>query len=172
MSAPHWHGRKRRRRSRAVVAWASLSGIVHGTPLVGWLRRRPLRSLLIRTLFRLRGYSFAALRELDRTPDEPPAPLRLAAHVQAVHVTGFPLRHHVSSARLRRGHRRLAPLGPNDGVALLGDLCRLPGAVCPVWGYDHYLRLAGTGLCELFARILGVVARSTTPATSSSIRGP
>jgi hypothetical protein len=139
-----------------VTAWVSLSGIVRGTPLVDWLRRRRLRMLFIRMMFWLRGYPFAVLRELDREPDDAPA-LRLPAHLLVIHVTGFPLQRHLTNRLLRRGHRRLAPLGPNDGVALLSDVCRLPGVVYPIWGADHYLRLAGRDVRGLFARILCLV---------------
>jgi hypothetical protein len=145
-----------------VAAWISLSGIILGTPLVDWLRRHPVRRLLVRTMFWLRGYPFAVLDELDRQPDHAP-PLRVPAHMQVVHVTGFPLCRHMSNGLLRRGHRRLAPLGPNDGVALLADVCWLPGVVCPVWGADHYLRLVLGDLRGLVARLLCLVSAGKEP---------
>jgi hypothetical protein len=36
-------------------------------------------------------------------------------------------------------------------------MCRLPGVVCPIWGADHYLRLAGRDVHGLFVRILCLV---------------
>jgi hypothetical protein len=147
-----------------VRAWVSMSGILCGTPLVGWLRQRPLRSLFLRCLFRLRGHSFAALPDLDRAPTGPAACLlQVPAHMRVFHVVGFPLRRHLSSPLMRRGYRRLSPLGPNDGVALLADTCGLPGRVYPVWGADHYLRQAGESLASLFARLLGYLTTESSP---------
>jgi hypothetical protein len=123
-----------------VVAWVNLSGMVHGTPLVGWLRERALRCLWVRLLLRLRGQRFAAIDEL-RHDGELCAPLNVPPHIRAIHVLGFPLSRHLSNDWARRGYQRLCPLGPNDGGGiLLADGLRLPGEVFPVWGVDHYLR--------------------------------
>ena len=35
----------------------------------------------------------------------------------------------------------MAPLGPNDGTALLREQMVLPGLVYPVWGADHFMRV-------------------------------
>lgn len=138
---------------RRVVAWVSLSGILAGTPLVDWLLARRLRTLLVRLLFWLRGLPFAAVRELGH--GRPAALVEpLPGGLLLLHVSGFPLARHASNRLAQRGLRRLAPLGPNDGGALLADLLTLPGTIYPVWGADHYLRPAGDDLRGLFARIL------------------
>jgi hypothetical protein len=63
---------------------------------------------------------------------------------------GFPLAQHLTNALARRCYRRVRHLGPNDGAGiLLGDVCRLPGHVYPVWGADHYLRPRGRDLRDL-----------------------
>ena len=55
-------------------------------------------------------------------------------------MVGLPLACHLRTRRARRAWRRLVALGPSDGGGiLLGDLCRLPGLIYPVWGADHYL---------------------------------
>jgi hypothetical protein len=149
---------------RNVVAWVNLSGIVNGTPLAAWLLARPLRSLLIKLLFWYRGHSFAVVRELDRDMGKT---LRVPEHVKVIHVVGFPLRRHLSNGLMRRGHRRLAPLGPNDGGMLLADAVTLPGIVFPVWGADHYLRPAGRCPRGLFARILRYICEEIEPLESS-----
>ena len=59
---------------------------------------------------------------------------------------------------VRRGYRRLSPLGPNDGTVLLEDVFALPGRVYPVWGADHYLRPAGRDMSQLVAGILGYLS--------------
>jgi hypothetical protein len=67
-------------------------------------------------------------------------PLVVPPHIRVIHVVGFPLVEHLSNDWARRGHARLAPLGPNDGGGvLLSDFVDLPGSVYPVWGADHYL---------------------------------
>jgi hypothetical protein len=143
---------------RPVRAWVSLSGLEFGTQLANWLRRRPWRLLPIRVLFWLRGYHFPALAELERSRGglldfelRPPEGLRV------LHVVGFPLARHLTSALAERGYRRMAPLGPNDGgPILLADVLRLPGLVYPVWGADHYLRPAWD-VRGLVARLLQAV---------------
>jgi hypothetical protein len=123
-----------------VKAWLDLSGMVHGTPLVAWLRARPLRCWGIRLLLRLRGQRFAVIEELSHT-GALDRPMTAPANVRVIHVRGFPLRRHLRHKWAARGYERLAPLGPNDGGGiLLADALRLPGEVYPVWGADHYLQ--------------------------------
>jgi hypothetical protein len=125
-----------------VASWVSFSGIVQGTPLVAWLRARPLRSSAFGLLLRLQGHRSAVIDELRRGED---APLwswpSLPPHLRIVHVNACPLRRHLRHRWAPRGYERVLPLGPNDGGGiLLGDLSQLPGVVCPIWGADHYLQ--------------------------------
>src|SRR3954468_6144191 len=151
---------------RDVRAWVSLSGIVSGTPLVAWLRARPIRCCGARLLLRLRRQRFAVVDELRREPGAPLArPFVLPPTLRAIHVAGFPLERHLGDAWARRGHARLAPLGPNDGGGiLLADVARLPGDVYPVWGADHYLRPSSWEIRPLLLRILQEAARVPTAA--------
>jgi hypothetical protein len=150
---------------RDVRAWVSLSGIVTGTPLVAWLRARPIRYCGARLLLRLRRQRFAVVDELRRGPGSPlDKPLALPPGMRAIHVFGFPLQRHLGDAWARRGHARLAPLGPNDGGGnLLADVMRLPGDVYPVWGADHYLRPAAWDIRPLLLRILREAAWGSPP---------
>ena len=125
-----------------VGAWVSLGGMVRGTPLIRWLRRRPHRWWVVRGWLWWKGHGARALYDLRHQPagsgagEWPPLP----PHLRVVHVYGFPLRGHLAHPWAARGYARLAPLGPNDGGGiLLADLLGLPGVVCPVWGADHYL---------------------------------
>lgn len=130
-----------------VAAWISLCGILDGTPLADWLLSWSPLPVLLRLFYRLRGQSPAFLRDLQYFPGGPggpgglaDVPLRLPEHLRLVSVVGFPLREHLTRRASRRCHRRLAPLGPNDGGLLLADVCALPGLLYPVWGADHYLQ--------------------------------
>jgi hypothetical protein len=130
-------------RFRHVFAWFNLSGLVRGTAMVNWLFQQRLRALGVRLLFWWNGFSYAALRELERGPGMLDADFHVPEELLAVHLYGFPLVRHLSRPIARRGHSRLAPLGPNDGGAnLLADLVGLPGLIYPVWGADHYLQPA------------------------------
>jgi len=152
---------------RRVKAWVSLSGIIYGTPLADWFLGRPLSRVLLRLLCWYRGYRFDYLQDLGRRPGGPlDSDLRLPDHLKVVHVIGFPLIRHLSSPLARRTHRRLAPLGPNDGGGiLLADVLRLPGLVYPVWGADHYLQPDGD-MRPLIARILDFVSDEASASTN------
>jgi len=138
-----------------VVAWISLCGILDGTPMAEWLLS-PWNpgALLSRLYYRLRGQSTSFLPELRHGPGQTlDFALRLPSHVRLISVVGFPLREHLDRGLARRCHRRLTPLGPNDGGLVLADVCALPGLVYPIWGADHYLQ-PKSGVNELVAAIL------------------
>jgi hypothetical protein len=124
-----------------VVAWLNVSGLPNGSPLANWLFERRLTTLFYQAAFWWKGLDFAVVRQMAWGPGSVlDFPWRLPAHLQLITVVGFPLRRHLCTASLRRYHRRLAPRGPSDGLALLADACALSGLVYPVWGVDHYLR--------------------------------
>ena len=124
-----------------VNQWVSFSGLVQGTPLVEWLRRRPLRWWGFRLILWWQGHGRRAVEQLRHGPgtllaDWPVLP----AHLRVVHVYGIPLSRHLAHPWAPRTYQRLAALGPNDGGGILiEDLMGLPGVVCPIWGADHYL---------------------------------
>jgi hypothetical protein len=137
-----------------VVAWISLCGILDGTPIAEWLLSRSPGAVLSRLYYRLRGQSTSFLPDLLYGPGQTlDFALRLPAHVRLISVIGFPLREHLDRGIARRCHRRLTPLGPNDGGLVLADVCALPGLVYPIWGADHYLQ-PKSGVNELVAAIL------------------
>jgi len=137
-----------------VGVWINLCGILDGTPMAEWLLSWKLGAVLNRLYHRLRGQSLGFLRDLRYRAGGPlDADLRLPAHVQLISIVGFPLREHLIRGIARRCHRRLAPLGPNDGGLVLADVCALPGLVYPVWGADHYLQ-PKTDVRELVGAIL------------------
>lgn len=141
-----------------VTAWVSLSGIVNGTPLIAWLRSRPLRWWAVRLLLWWRGHSGKTLEDLRYDPGcawpAVPSSLRI------VHVVGFPRERDLAHPWAPRAYRRLAPLGPNDGGGiLLADCEDLPGTVCPILGADHYLSPGWDALPLL----TGIVAAALAP---------
>jgi hypothetical protein len=157
---------------RDVRAWVNLSGMVTGTPLVAWLCDRPMRCLGVRVLLRLRRQRFADIEELRCGEGSALGrPFTVPLHVRAIHVVGFPRVRHLSNNWARRGHARLAPLGPNDGGGiLLHHVLHWPGHVYPVWGADHYLQPA-FDVRPLLLSILREAARpKTDPAAPSTTR--
>ena len=153
----------------SVRAWINISGIVCGTPLVAWLKARPLRCVGVRLLLRLRGQRFAQVEELRHGPGSPlETPLLIPQWMQAIHVVGFPRVRDLTIDWAKRGHARLAPLGPNDGGGiLLRDFVSLPGVVYPVWGADHYLK-PSWDIRPLLLRILQQAARSRSPVVAEA----
>jgi hypothetical protein len=124
---------------RSVIGWINVGGTTDGSPMVAWLLARPWATLIYRFLFWKRGRDFQFIRDMDRREGGSlDFELRLPSHVRVLHIVGFPLRRHLRNKRAAAWHRRLAPWGPNDGAAILADACRLPGAVLPVWGADHF----------------------------------
>ena len=155
---------------RNVAVWISLSGLLRGTPLADWVLRNRLRTLWFRLLLWWRRYDFCVVRELAYGPHTPLAcDLRLPPHLRAIHVVGFPLERHLTNRLARRCYRRVKALGPNDGAGIiLADVPRLPGAVYPVWGADHYLRPAGSDMRGLARRLLRAardILAVTTPVS-------
>lgn len=138
-----------------VVAWVTLSGILEGTPLVNWLYSQRLRYVAVRGLFWWYRYPIAGLEDLRHgTATLLAEPLRLPPQLRAVHVVGFPFSDSFSTPWGKRGHSRIAQLGPNDGGGiLLADAIARPGLMFPVWGADHYLK-PGWDIRRLVVRLI------------------
>ncbi len=143
-----------------VVAWINLCGILDGTPMAEWLLSWNPGAVLNRVYYRVRGRSLSFLSDLRYGRDSLlDFELNLPAHVQLISVVGFPLREHLTRTIARRCHRRLTPLGPNDGGLVLADVCKLPGLIYPLWGADHYLQ-PKTDVRVLIAAILQYLAET------------
>lgn len=126
---------------RSVFGWISFGGILDGSPMAAWVLQRRLARWFFRGLFRCTGHDFRMMTELRyRDGGSMEQPLQTPDHFDAIHVTGFPLRRHLSGPRARRWHKRLSVWGPNDSVTILADVAAWPGVVWPVWGTDHYLQ--------------------------------
>ncbi len=137
-----------------VETWISVSGLVEGTPLVGWLRRQALRRIGVHLLLWMRRQRYSVVEELRSELDGPLAAWPdLPPHLRVIHVVGFPLRQQLAHPWASRAYDRLAPWGPSDGGGfLLANVGRLPGTVFPVWGADHYLEPAWDAT-SLFRRL-------------------
>lgn len=143
-----------------VEAWINVSGILDGTPLVGWLFSSAWRSYWTRLLLALRQYDFETIHELDYGPGTPLAfPLCVPEGMRVIHVIGFPQRVHLTHAYARRCEKRIGHWGPNDGAGiLLANVLHWPGVIYPVWGTDHYLQPAGRGTADIIRQVLLAVA--------------
>ena len=161
-----------------VQLWVSFSGIVQGTPLIAWLRARPLRWWSVRLLLWLRRHPHGTLADLQHEPGSPLAKWpSVPEHLRIVHICGVPLRQHLQHRWAPRAYDRLAPLGPNDGGGvLLGALSNVPGIICPIWGADHYLQPSwnATPLLRdiVVAALTPVGRRKAIRSTSASTAAP
>lgn len=143
----------------SVALWVSVGGILAGSPLVNWVRQRRVIDWLNHLVFRWRGRDYRCFTQLARGAAGSLAfDVGIPAHLQVIHVIGFPLRRHVTSRYARAWHRRFAPQGPNDGVMLLEDAIGFPGTIVPLWAADHYasdrwdFRLLVTGILRHWHR--------------------
>ena len=146
-----------------VEAWIDLSGICEGTPLADWLVERWYRSVLVRAFFAWHNYDFDVVHELRSGPGRSLSrPLILPPHTRALHVLGFPRGRHLSGNLARRGHRRLAQHGPNDGSGIvLLDAAQRSGIILPVWGVDHFLRNDRVNPASIFKASLAFLKRTS-----------
>lgn len=159
---------------RDVIAWISVSGLPFGTPSFEIFLRNPLRRAFMRTLCKIKGWRLDRVRDLLR--HRPAAPLVLPEHLALIQVAAFPAQADLRDRRSRWLQRELAPLGPNDGFAVLAELVALPGRFYPIWGADHYLR----GIDDLPARIArlidyvlaGQCTRRYSPSMRAASFGP
>jgi hypothetical protein len=125
---------------RHVSLWVSIGGILTGSPLINWVRKRWMIDWLNWLVFRCRGRDYRCFTELARGAEGSlDFDAHLPNHLRAIHVIGFPLRRHVTSRYARAWHRRFAAQGPNDGVMLLEDVLGHPGLILPLWAADHYV---------------------------------
>jgi hypothetical protein len=124
---------------RGVSLWVSVGGVLVGSPLIDWVRGRPVLDWLNWLIFRCRGRNYRSFTELARwVGGSLDFDFRVPDHVEVIHVIGFPLGHHATSRYARNWHTRFAAHGPNDGIMLHEDVLKYPGRILPLWGADHY----------------------------------
>jgi len=122
-----------------VSLWVSVGGILAGSPLINWVRARPLLNWLNWCIFRWHGRNYQCFTELARcTGGSLDFDLHVPRHLEIIHVIGFPLSRHATTRYAKNWHKRFAVHGPNDGVMLLEDVLEYPGRILPLWGADHY----------------------------------
>ena len=141
-----------------VRAWIQVAGLVHGSPAASGLLNSPWwrRGLVSGYLACTRAHP-QFVRELQRGPGGLLAGRAVAPPgMTVINVVGFPLACHLSGSARKR-HARMALLGPNDGSTLLRDAIVDGGAVYPVWGADHFMRVPEISrlLYRLFVHLAG-----------------
>ncbi len=119
--------------------WINLAGTLSGTPLIEWVRSRPIVDWLNRLSFQLRRRDYRFFTELQRSEGGLlDFPLVLPKHLRAVHITAVPMQRHARTRYAKFSQSCFSKWGPNDGALLLEDLVGLPGDILPIWGVDHY----------------------------------
>ncbi len=122
-----------------VAGWISLAGMPGGTPLAGERDGGPLARVMIEGWLRLRGARSGMLGEMSDTHPYSLAPALLPPSGAVINVVPMPLACHLRKP-VDRPYASLAVDGPNDGYVPLAAAL-LPGAILPLWGADHYLRV-------------------------------
>ncbi len=136
------------RPSPQLKGWLNIAGIAAGSPHADRKLSSPLRRLFYRLLCAALGVDYRVMHELHTNHPMWAGTLH-AADLQCIHVAPVPLRAHLT-AKLQPRYRKLAALGPNDGIVPVTDVMRLPGLVYPLWGADHFMRTPG--IAELIYR--------------------
>lgn len=157
-----------------VQLWISFSGIVQGTPLIAWLRERPLHWLGAHLKLWFRRHPRGTLEDLRHESGSLLATWpALPPHLRIVHICGVPLRHHLQHRWAQCAYDRVAALGPNDGGGvLLGAMSNVPGIVCPVWGADHYLQPAWNATPLLRDVVIAALTPSIHGQMNLSLKTP
>jgi hypothetical protein len=122
-----------------VAGWISLAGMPGGTPLAGGRGGGPLSRAMIEGWLRLRGARSGMLAEMSDTHPFSLTPAVLPPSGAVINVVPLPLACHLRKP-VDRSYASLAVDGPNDGYVPLAASV-LPGAIVPLWGADHYLRV-------------------------------
>jgi hypothetical protein len=122
------------------VGWVDVCGILRGSPVVDLVSRQHLRMLGFRALFALRRWTIESVLDLRHRDGMLSNGFEAPEHMRIVHAVGFPSEDDFVLSKLRRFHRQIGSLGPNDGAILLYDTLRAPGVVYPLRGADHYMR--------------------------------
>ena len=134
--------------TRKVRAWIQICGVIRGYPLFTLLLResrfRLGWRLILHTYFTYLGGNTDLFEDFMYQPgallSQPPV---APEGILLINVIGCPLSSHLTGT-VGKYHRKLAPLGPNDGYTLLRDGIIEPGFVYPVWSANHYFRFAGS----------------------------
>jgi hypothetical protein len=122
-----------------VSLWVSVGGVLAGSPLIDWVRDRPVLDWLNWLIFRSRGQNYRCFTELARGAGGGLGfDFRVPDHLEVIHVIGFPLGRHATTRYAKNWHARFAAHGPNDGILLHEDVLKYPGRILPLWGADHY----------------------------------
>lgn len=148
-----------------VFAWVNVGGILRGTPLADQARRWP-QAWLARTVFWFLGFPRELFEDLstERRRSAFDA-LTLPRGVRQLNYLAAPLSGAVQPD-VRGRYQSLAPLGPNDGLTLLGDAITQTGDTIVELGSDHYFRDPDIALkTQALAWILlADIAASTRPS--------
>lgn len=156
-----------------VEAWINVCGTPYGSPIAEWMLATKFRFFASWLYLKTTGRDIQFLREIVPSTEGPlAAALRLPEHLQVINVVGFPLVKDLSNAFMRRSHRLISSKGPNDGGVLLAEACRVPGAIYPVWGADHYLRPDAMAQEIILAIMAYLQASRSAPPSASSRREP
>ncbi len=123
----------------SMSVWINMAGTLSGTPLIEWVRDRPIVDWLNRLSFLLRRRDYRFFTELERRKGGLlDFPLTIPKHLRVVHIAAVPLQRHARTRYARFSRHCFSKWGPNDGALMLEDLIGVPGEILPIWGVDHY----------------------------------
>ena len=122
-----------------VRAWISVGGLLRGSPYADQALQWPKR-WFAEIVLALQGLRPGVISNLSTKARKPAfARLSFPKHILTLQYVGVPLSGHIGESTRGR-YQALRPLGPNDGLTLLGDELVPGGLVVTDLGLDHYYR--------------------------------
>ncbi len=122
-----------------VKAWISIGGILKGSPIADKYLKG-FRKAYAKTLLFFIGEKINFVEDLGtKNTEKRLERIELPDHILTIHYVGAPLEQHLEKA-VKKNHKELSKLGPNDGLTTLVDELTDNGVVITELGLDHYYK--------------------------------
>lgn len=121
-----------------VKGWFNIGGIVKGSPMVNLVNESFRKKVEARIMFWYSGFNWQGFQSVSRDKQSTLyKDLELPYEMVVVNIVALPIERYIS-LRSAPYYQQLLHLGPNDGLALIGDSYIRGSITYGAWGNDHY----------------------------------